>query len=69
MPQCTGWQFIDAVQGDWSSDHIDNIKICVLSSSVHPTDLQKAEESFLVKLYSEKPTDTTAMASIIGALF
>lgn len=68
MPLCTGWQFVDQICTDWSGAHQNNLTIGVLSSSVHPSDRERAKANPLVTLYSEKPIDVLGMSSILDQL-
>jgi len=68
MPLCTGWEFIDKIDSGWSAIKRNNVTICVLSSSIHPADLNRAHARPLVQCYSEKPLVAADMSSIVNKL-
>ena len=67
MPEMNGWEFLDAYE---SLRHRFNkrIALMILSSSIDPHDIERAEQHPLVDAYLHKPLDKDALEFITGYL-
>lgn len=66
MPHLTGWDFIKLACGP---DHLkpDDMRLCILSSSVNPDDIARAEEYDCVYSYLEKHVTADALRGVLEA--
>jgi CheY-like chemotaxis protein len=64
MPELDGWGFLKQFETIKDS-LIKNVKICIISSSTHPKDRQRAEEIPFVKAYVQKPITLEALREIV----
>lgn len=62
MPVMDGWEFLDA----FSALHLPKeVCICVLTSSIHPEDMEKSKSYKEVKGYFTKPLDGDALEKMV----
>lgn len=54
MPELNGWQFLEKFE-KFGCDIKNNISIYMLSSSINPTDIEKAKANKFVKDFISKP--------------
>lgn len=61
MPDMDGWEFLDAFSAHaWHK----GVCVCVLTSSIHPGDIEKAKSYPDVKGYFSKPIDTDLLDQV-----
>lgn len=65
MPHLTGWDFIHHACGP-EGLRVGDTKLCILSSSVNPDDLARAERSSCVTAYIEKHVTAEKLAEVIA---
>lgn len=66
MPYLTGWDFLTHACGQ-DGFNGDELKVCILSSSVNPDDVARAERSACVTAYLEKHVTAERLADLIEA--
>ncbi len=65
MPTMTGWEFLEAF--DKMGEALKKqYTIYILSSSIDPSDIEKAKENIYVKDFIEKPINKQALHKIFG---
>ena len=63
MPVMDGWEFLDA----FAALHLPKrVCICVLTSSIHPEDLEKSQSYEEVKGYFTKPLDEAGLSRLVA---
>jgi CheY-like chemotaxis protein len=65
MPELDGWGFLTQF-GEIKDSLIKKIEICIITSSNHPRDRERAEKLAFVKAYVQKPITLEALKEIIG---
>jgi CheY-like chemotaxis protein len=65
MPELDGWGFIDQFT-QIKDQLIKDIKICIISSSDHPRDIQRAEALPSVKAYLQKPITLEGLKQLVA---
>jgi CheY-like chemotaxis protein len=65
MPELDGWGFLHRF-GEIKNSLIKKIEICIITSSNHPKDRERAEALSFVKAYVQKPITLEALREIIG---
>lgn len=69
MPVMSGWDFLEKYR-DIVPAHLQNETIlCILSSSVYKTDIEKAQSFPQVKEYVPKPLTTDSLKSLLQKYF
>jgi CheY-like chemotaxis protein len=63
MPVCSGWDFLDRLEGILSGIS-KNIKVHILSSSIRPADKEHAEQYPFVGSFISKPFEPQMMDNI-----
>jgi CheY-like chemotaxis protein len=64
MPELDGWGFIEEFS-QIKDQLIKDIKICIISSSNHPRDMERAESLPCVKAYLQKPITLAGLKQIV----
>jgi CheY-like chemotaxis protein len=65
MPVMDGWEFLDALSlQSWQ----DLVNVCVLTSSIHPDDMEKAKSYPEVKGYFSKPVTFSLLSQVVQLL-
>jgi CheY-like chemotaxis protein len=64
MPELDGWGFLEKFM-QIRDQLIKDIKICIISSSNHPRDLERAETLPCVKAYFQKPITLDGLKQIV----
>ena len=65
MPVMDGWEFLDALSTQsWQ----ELVSVCVLTSSIHPGDIEKAKSYPEVKGYFTKPVSTSLLNQVVQLL-
>ena len=65
MPTMTGWEFLEAF--DKLEEKLKKqYKIYILSSSINPADIKRAEENIYIKDFIEKPLNKHTLHKIFG---
>ena len=65
MPVMDGWEFLDALAGlHWQKP----VCVCVLTSSIHPGDIEKARSYQDVKAYFSKPVGPELLNQVVQLL-
>jgi CheY-like chemotaxis protein len=65
MPVMDGWEFLDAISAhSWE----ELVNVCVLTSSIHPGDIEKAKTYPEVKGYFTKPVTTNLLNQVVQLL-
>lgn len=62
MPIMDGWEFLEKFS---DLPYTENISIVMLSSSINPEDIQKAQSNKLVKGFLSKPIDNQKLDEIL----
>ena len=62
MPVMDGWEFLDAFS---ALDLQKHVHVCVLTSSIHPEDIEKAKLYAEVEGYFPKPLDDEILDRIV----
>ncbi|MGI4735695.1 MAG: response regulator [Janthinobacterium lividum] len=65
MPVMDGWEFLDALARQAWQQHLS---VCVLTSSIQPDDLAKANAYPEVKGYFSKPVSTSLLNKLVQLL-
>jgi CheY-like chemotaxis protein len=65
MPVMDGWEFLDALTRQSWQQHLS---VCVLTSSIQPDDLTKANAYPEVKGYFSKPVSTSLLNEVVQLL-
>lgn len=65
MPTMTGWEFLEAFD-KFEEKLKKQYKIYILSSSINPADIERAEENIYVKDFIEKPLNKHILHKIFG---
>ena len=65
MPSISGWQFMEEYE-KFSKEIRDQITIYILSSSVDPRDIDRAEANKYIKGFILKPLDNKKILSLTG---
>jgi len=65
MPTMTGWEFLDKF-GQFKKSIKDQFNIYILSSSVDPSDINRAKENPLVIDFIEKPLNKATLLKMFG---
>jgi len=68
MPGMTGWEFLEEYK-NLSEDKKSGTQLLMLSTSLHPEDLEKAEMEVIVKDYIHKPLTVEIMKDVIKRYF
>ncbi|WP_324671407.1 response regulator [Hymenobacter sp. GOD-10R] len=63
MPVMDGWEFLDAFS---ALQLPKEVCVCVLTSSIHPEDIEKSRGYKAVKGYFTKPLDGDALEKMLG---
>ncbi len=66
MPEINGWQFLDEFSKLEPHVH-DQFTIYIVSSSIDPTDEEKAQQHPFVKGYFPKPINASILADVKGS--
>lgn len=64
MPVMNGWKFLEALE-KLPKNLFHDIQIVMLTSSVSPLDVKKAENNALLAGFNTKPVNVKSMASIL----
>jgi CheY-like chemotaxis protein len=64
MPELDGWGFLQEFS-EIKDQLIKDIKICIISSSNHPRDMERAETLSCVKAYVQKPITLEGLKQIV----
>jgi CheY-like chemotaxis protein len=65
MPVMDGWEFLDALSAQsWQ----ELVSVCVLTSSIHPEDIEKAKTYPEVRGYFTKPVTTNLLNQVVQLL-
>lgn len=65
MPVCNGWMFLDLFDG--LKENVKNsMRIFMVSSSIDPMDIERANTHPLVVRYIEKPISESIIREIVG---
>lgn len=65
MPVMDGWEFLDALSTQsWQ----ELVSVCVLTSSIHPEDIEKAKTYPEVRGYFTKPVTTSLLNQVVQLL-
>ena len=64
MPELDGWGFLQEFS-QIKNQLIKDIKICIISSSNHPRDIERAEGLSCVKAYVQKPITLEGLKQIV----
>lgn len=64
MPEMDGWKFVETFE-KLSKDIINNVKIVMLTSSISPYDIKKAESSTCIAEFVTKPVTLDTMKLIL----
>lgn len=65
MPVMDGWEFLDAFSGLALQK---SVRVCVLTSSIHPEDIEKSKSYKEVKGYFAKPLDNGMLDQMVQLL-
>lgn len=65
MPVMDGWEFLDAFA---ALDLPKHVHVCVLTSSIHPDDIEKAKRYEAVEGYFSKPLNGEILNQIVHLL-
>lgn len=65
MPVTDGWDFLD-LYNEWEEEKQKQIRIYMLSSSINPVDINKAEENKHVLEYVIKPISDDILSRILA---
>ena len=65
MPVMDGWEFLDAFA---ALDLHKHVHVCVLTSSIHPDDIEKSKRYGEVEGYFPKPLDGAVLDHIVRLL-
>jgi len=55
MPIMSGWEFVERICADFSSEQLETTTIVIVSSSCNPRDISRAEAHPYISSYIEKP--------------
>ena len=66
MPHLSGWEFISHACRPEGGIQPDDLKLCILSSSVNPDDLARAREYSCVHAYIEKHVTAEKLREVLG---
>lgn len=64
MPELDGWGFIEEFS-KIKDQLIKDIKVCIISSSNHPRDMQRAESLPCITAYLQKPVTLEGLKQIV----
>ena len=64
MPVMNGWEFLEALE-KFPKNLFHDIQIVMLTSSISPFDVEKADNNALVDGFNSKPVNVKSMASIL----
>lgn len=65
MPELDGWGFIEEFS-KIKHQLIKDIQVCIISSSNHPRDIQRAESLSCVKAYLQKPITLDGLKELVS---
>lgn len=63
MPEMNGWQFLEAVET--YDEVMRNISLHIVSSSIDPEDVNRAESSPAVRSFVAKPLNPKSLQSVL----
>lgn len=64
MPEMNGWEFLESFE-KLPQNQFGNVKVVMVTSSISPFDIRKAENSSLIAEFITKPVNLETMAGIL----
>lgn len=68
MPIMSGWEFVDRICADFTSEQLETTTIVIVSSSCNPRDISRAEAHPYITSYIEKPFLPADIESLLKRL-